>query len=485
MKRSSKQTATVARRGSILPPAARDFEERPVLPEELPVPAEGWEEEGDAGDALTLYLKEMGAIPLLSREQELDLARRLESARVRYRRAALASWPVLARLVETFEPVRGGGPGLDRILDVWPGLGVTAERVRSRLPRRLRQLRLLRHEAATGFRHLLRMKTRAGRARVRRALWRLLGRAVRLAEGLSPRMELVDQWARELGQLARRLEGLASRPDDAQELMLQAAATPEELAGLLRVLGRRRAVYQERRRELAQANLRLVVSVAKRYRGRGLPFGDLIQEGNSGLMRAVDKYDYRLGWKFGTYATWWIRQGITRALDDSARTVRIPCNQIDRLVSIDRTRSELAVRLGREPAVEEIATALGLKPAEVRALERVGRAPASLDEPMARDGQHDLQDLLADGASTDPEAAVDRNLLRERVAEALRCLPARDREVLELRFGLADGRARSLEELANHFGITRERVRQIERRGLGKLGQPGQRERLAGFVGAA
>jgi RNA polymerase primary sigma factor len=260
--------------------------------------------------------------------------------------------------------------------------------------------------------------------------------------------------------------------------------TPGELAGLARVLRRRRAAYQARRGELAQANLRLVVSLAKRYRGRGLSFADLIQEGNGGLMRAVDKYDHRLGFKFGTYATWWIRQGITRALDDSARTVRIPCNQIDRLVSIDRTRSELALRLGREPAVEEVAAALGLRPAEVRSLEAVGRPPASLDEPMAGDGEHALQDLVP-AAAADPGAEADRSLLRERVAEALRCLPTRDREVIELRFGLRDGRARSLDEVAGLFGITRERIRQIERRGLVKLRQCGQRVRLAEFVGAA
>jgi RNA polymerase primary sigma factor len=484
MKRHSKAEATgLGTRRTISATGRRH--ERTAGPEELASAGEAWQEEADAADALTVYLKQMGAIPLLSRDEELDLARRLETARDRYRRAALCSPVALARLVDTFERARAGKQPLDRTIDVVAGLGLTVERVRARLPRRLRELRLRLDEAAALFRQRLRLKSRASQSRVRRELWRLLRRVVGLAEGLSPRMELVGEWAAEVEGLAAALANPDCSPEEAAELLLQSLATAEELAGLARVLRRRRAAYLARRRELAQANLRLVVSVAKRYRGRGVPFGDLIQEGNGGLMRAVDKYDHRLGFKFGTYATWWIRQGITRALDDSARTVRIPCNQIDRLMSIDRTRSELALRLGREPAVEEVAAALGLRPADVRALEVVGRPPASLDEPMTRGGEHALQDLLADAKSADPGEAADRRLLQERVAEALRCLPARDREVLELRYGLKDGRARSLDEVAELFGITRERIRQIERRGLGKLGQSGHREHLADFVGAA
>jgi RNA polymerase primary sigma factor len=440
-----------------------------IQPTASPALDEAWDAEDAAvSDALTVYLKEMGAIPLLDREAELELAKRLERARSRYRRAALFSWTVLAWLVETFEQVRAGRLYLDRVIDVVPGLGLTAKRVRARLPRRLRDLRLLLAQAAAGARKLPRLKTKAGRARLRRALARRLRRAVQLAEGLSPRMELIEQWA----------QGLSA-------LIGQGEAGPAEWPGLVRVLEQRRAVYHARRSELAEANLRLVVSVAKRYRGRGLSFADLIQEGNSGLMRAVDKFDYRLGWKFGTYATWWIRQGITRGLDETARTVRLPCNQIDRLSQIERVRSELATELGREPAVEEIADHLGIPPAEVRALEQIGRPPTSLDEPMADDGDHGLQDLVSDTASGEPGLEADRQLLRERVAEALRCLPARDREVIELRFGLKDGRPQSLDEVASRFGVTRERIRQIERRGLAKLNQPGQRERLAEFVGAA
>src|SRR5204862_5409835 len=179
------------------------------------------------------------------------------------------------------------------------------------------------------------------------------------------------------------------------ELYAEALATPDELDRLARVLHARQVRYQKTRRELAEANLRLVVSIAKRYRTRGLPFADLIQEGNRGLMRAVDKYEHRLGFKFGTYATWWIRQGITRALADHARTVRVPCHQVGTLAAIERIRGELSVATGREPSVEEIAAVLGVSAEETRSLRMVGKHPVSLHEPLGGDGERALEDFLS------------------------------------------------------------------------------------------
>src|SRR5205085_6567809 len=196
------------------------------------------------------------------------------------------------------------------------------------------------------------------------------------------------------------------------------------------VLETRRRAYQQARRELAEGNLRLVVSIAKRYRGRGLPFSDLIQEGNRGLMRAVDKYEHRLGFKFGTYATWWIRQGITRALADHARTVRVPCHQIGVLAALERVRNELSVASGREPTVEEISAKLNVKPDETRALRVVGRHPVSLHEPIGGDGERALEDFLSDTNSPNPGQHVDQRLLRERIGEVLRSLAPREREVI-------------------------------------------------------
>jgi RNA polymerase primary sigma factor len=240
--------------------------------------------------------------------------------------------------------------------------------------------------------------------------------------------------------------------------------------------------YQKARRALAEANLRLVVSIAKRYRNRGLPFADLIQEGNRGLMRAVDKYEHRMGFKFGTYATWWIRQGITRALADHARTVRVPCHQIGMLAAVERVRSELVLKLGKEPSVEEIATELKVTPPEVRSLRAVGRHPVSLNDPIGDDGERALEDFLGGKFDPNPGDLVDQCLLKDRMIEVLKSLSQREREVLELRFGLDDGTPKTLDEVARRYGITRERIRQIESRGLLKLRQPPRSNRLAGFA---
>ena len=226
------------------------------------------------------------------------------------------------------------------------------------------------------------------------------------------------------------------------------------------------------------------MSIAKRYRSRGLPFSDLIQEGNRGLMRAVDKYEHRLGFKFGTYATWWIRQGITRALADHARTVRVPCHQIGTLASIERVRGELQVQQGREPTIEEIAGALGLTAEETQSLRVVARHPVSLHEPLGGEGERALEEFLDDPAALNPGLAAERNLLRERIGEVLRSLTPREREVIELRFGLRDGHPRTLEEVARAYGITRERIRQIEARGMLKLRQPVRSQQLAEFAQA-
>jgi RNA polymerase primary sigma factor len=203
-------------------------------------------------------------------------------------------------------------------------------------------------------------------------------------------------------------------------------------------------------------------------------------------MRAVDKFDHGLGFKFGTYATWWIRQGITRALADHGRTVRIPSHQVSLLGAIERVRGELTARYGREPTLEETAAALGVAVEDVRVLRAAGRQPVSLDEPVGDGHEEDpLQKLLGDTASVNPGDDVDRHLLKERVDEVLRSLAQRDREVLELRYGLRDGRTRTLDEVAAVFGVTRERVRQLEARALLKLRQPGRSERLAAFAEVA
>ncbi len=441
-----------------------------------------------ASDPFGVYLEQMGAIPMLNRKQEQELTQRLERLRQRYRHAALCNAAVLTRVADLFERIGGGEVSLDRSIDEIPSLELTSEKIRSRLPRHPRKLRALLAETAEQFRQFLRGRSTIERERRRRAFRSRLVRAAALARELSPRIELLDAWTAELEEHAVRLNELlgqsAERGKELRTLMLQLETTPDQLTRMLRVLQTRRAAYHQARQELAEANLRLVVSVAKHYRGQGLAFADLIQEGNSGLMRAVDKFDHRLGWKFATYATWWIRQGVTRALADHGRTVRVPSHLVSVLRAMERVRGELTARSGTEPTLAEIATTLGISLAEAQALQTAGHQPASLDIPFAN-GHDDgaLQDFLSDPSTPDLAHEVDFRLLRDRIDEVLRCLAPRDREVIELRFGLKDGRPKSLDEIAQQLGVTRERVRQIESRGLEKLRHPERSARLAGFAG--
>jgi RNA polymerase primary sigma factor len=453
---------------------------------------------GGADDALGLYLKQMGAIPLLSREKELALAIRLEQARDRYRHAVLFSWWTLRRVVNVFEAVQAGETPIDPQIDAVQSLGLTRDAILARLPANLRTLKRLLAGAAKDFSIYQRTRTLVGRARVRRTRWRQMRKAIRLVEELSPRTEVLEALAEELERTAQELHELdrlanetarsqsqrERRTRSVKELRdrtLETQATPDELHGLLAVIRRRRKAFQHARRELAEGNLRLVVAIAKRYRGRGLTFGDLIQEGNRGLMRAVDKFEHRLGFKFGTYATWWIRQGIQRALADNARTVRVPCHQVGILAAIERVRGELLVQLSREPTIEEIAGVLGTSPDETRSLRAVARQPISLHEPMGDEAERALSEFINDRSVVNPGESVDTSLLKERIAEVLRSLTPREREVIELRFGLKDGQPRTLDEVARCYGITRERIRQIEARSLLKLRQPKRSSRLAGF----
>lgn len=462
-------------------------------------PEEGSPSVSGPDDALGLYLRQMGAIPLLNRSEELTLAKVLERTRRRFRHAALFNWPIILKAMEAFHRIRDGKLAVDPTIDVVTSLGLTREQILARMPHNLKTLARVCSRANSDFRILLRTKSSSGQARLRRCLFRQLQKSIKLIEELSPRTELLEYFVANLGtqvetmqELDRQIRscGRSAAGRDKQtrltkqlrDLTLEAVGTPEELGRLLQVIRARQEAFHKARRVLAEGNLRLVVAIAKRYRGRGLAFSDLIQEGNRGLMRAVDKFEYRLGFKFGTYATWWIRQGITRALADHARTVRVPCHQVSTLAAMERIRGELLAQNGREPTIEEIAASLGVTPDETRSLRAVSRHPVSLHEPLTGDAERALGDFLDDPAAISPGETVDNHLLRERISEVLRSLTPREREVIELRFGLRDGQPRTLDEVARTYGITRERIRQIESRGLHKLRQPIRSQRLAGFA---
>jgi RNA polymerase primary sigma factor len=450
-----------------------------------------------ADDTLGLYLRQMGSIPMLKRPAEIEVASRLERARTRFRFAALRSGFVLNRAYGTFAAVQAGQLAFDPQVDVITTANLRRDQILRRLPLHLPTLETVVREEREQFPHGLTLTSGRELAAWRRARWRRFRKAGKLMAELSPRTENLERWVDDLTLKARELNKLLSsmhlgRPktlaaraerNDAFRAAIESCwAEPEELGGLLAVIRRRRETYHRVRSELAEANLRLVVSIAKKYRNRGLPFADLIQEGNRGLLRAVDKYEYKLEFKFGTYATWWIRQSIQRALADLARTVRVPCHQIAVLGQTERARTELAAQLGREPTIEELAGRVGLPVAEVRSLRAVGKHPVSLHEPVGGDGERALEDFLRDRGTTTPGEHVDQHLLRERIGEVLRSLAQREREVIELRYGLRDGQPKTLDEVARLFGITRERIRQIEARGILKLRQPIRSARLEQFA---
>jgi RNA polymerase primary sigma factor len=337
----------------------------------------------------------------------------------------------------------------------------------------------------------------------RRAAWRRLvlrrHKAVRLVEELDLRTQRLQPLMEKLAEISQRMDDLKDRIDELRHKHAPAekvAALRNELRYLMRVtlespstLRRRTAntaeclkQYEAAKRVLSAGNLRLVVSIAKRYRNRGLSFLDLIQEGNTGLMRAVDKFEHGRGFKFSTYATWWIRQAITRAIADQSRTIRLPVHMIETMGRVREVTRDWLQRHGREPSVEETAAATGLTVEEARCVLKMTRHPLSLDQPV---GDHDdsfFGEFVEDHRNEDPLHDMTQNMLKERLAEALAELNYREREILRLRYGLADGYSYTLEEVGKIFSVTRERVRQIEAKAVRKLQHPVRCRQLAGFL---
>jgi len=453
-----------------------------------------------SSDPIRMYLSQMAEIPLLARDEEIALAKKIEVTRKRFRRTVIGCNLAMQTTLGTLEKVHGGVLPFDRTIKVSLTERLTKEQIIARMPHNLRTLEHLKAENARDFARLFSRRTPAEeKAAARQRFIRRRRKMLTLIEELSVRTRRVQALMRQMEetqarmvQIRDRLRHLIDTPQtrdkranlrrELRDLMLLTQESPKSLKRRCETMRRQYQDYEQVKRQLSGGNLRLVVSIAKKYRNRGLSFLDLIQEGNTGLMRAVDKYEYRRGYKFSTYATWWIRQAITRAIADQARTIRIPVHMIDVLSKLRNAAKDLLHELGREPTTEETAVAAGLSLDETRRVLSIGRHPVSLDRPVGESEDSCFGEFIEDSGTPRPDTAASNELLREKIEALLKTLTYREREIIRLRYGLGDGYTYTLEEVGRIFKVTRERVRQIEAKAVRKLQHPVRSQQLAGFV---
>jgi len=451
-------------------------------------------------DPVRMYLTQMGEIPLLTREQEISLAKKIEITRKRFRRHLLESDYALKQSIDILKKVSVGELPFDRTIKVSVTEGLEKNQILGRMPHNLKTLEILRDKSILDFEAIQTPGISA--AEVKAAHHRLNSRRrkmVTLLEELSLRTQRLQPTMRRLEQIANRMEHLQHQIDsmknlksarderanlqkELQDLMQMTLETPQSLRQRLEDVAERFGAYEQAMRELSGGNLRLVVSIAKKYRNRGLSFLDLIQEGNTGLMRAVDKYEYRRGYKFSTYATWWIRQAITRAIADQARTIRIPVHMIETMSKLRKVSKKLLQEKGREPTIEETAEAAGVSLEETRRVLKISRHPISLDRPVGESEDSYFGDFIEDDNTESPVNSATQEMLKDKIDVVLKTLTYREREIIKLRYGLGDGYTYTLEEVGRIFKVTRERVRQIEAKAVRKLQHPVRSKQLKGFL---
>lgn len=452
-------------------------------------------------DPVRMYLSQMAVIPLLTREQEISLAKKIEVTRKRFRRSVLGCNFAMQVTIDTLSKVHQGILPFDRTIKVSLTERLTKEQILARMPHNLGTLRLIFQHNKDDFRKLIRLNTpRQEAVDARRRFCRRRRKALQLVEELSLRTRRVQPLVKQLREFSRRMDFLRSRikhlaadstavdernmfRKELRDLMMLTQESPRSLRKRLEVVTQQFTDYELVKRQLSSGNLRLVVSIAKKYRNRGLSFLDLIQEGNTGLMRAVDKYEYRRGFKFSTYATWWIRQAITRAIADQARTIRIPVHMIDVLSKLRNAAKRLQQDFGREPTTEEISLESGIALEETRRVLNIGRHPVSLDRPVGESEDASFGEFIEDSGTESPVHTASNGLLRHKIESLLKTLTYREREIIRLRYGLGDGYTYTLEEVGRIFKVTRERVRQIEAKAVKKLQHPVRSKHLAGFLG--
>ncbi len=462
------------------------------------------EEVESTDDPVRMYLMQMGQIPLLTRNEEVASAKEIERTRSKYRHWMLATDFMLQGACKLLEQVRDSKLRLDRTIEVSVTNAAEKKAIMKRIVPNVHTLKhlLLRNHHD----YFIAISTRLDQA-TRAAAWKRLtrrrNRAVRLVEEMNLRTNRLEPLFAKLESIESRMRTLKMQIEVARESGYVDGQSQEQLLEELRYLMRityespatlRRRVertaahridYDAAKRELSAGNLRLVVSIAKKYRNRGLSFLDLIQEGNTGLMRAVDKFEYERGFKFSTYATWWIRQAITRAIADQSRTIRVPVHMIDTMSKVRLVTRQLVQELGREPSVEETAERAGLSIDDARVIMKMARQPLSLDQPVGDHEDSYFGEFLEDHRDIDPLYEANQESLKFHIDEAMQTLNYREREILRLRYGLADGYAYTLEEVGRIFSVTRERVRQIESKAVRKLQQPYRNKTLMSFLDGA
>lgn len=451
-------------------------------------------------DPIRMYLSQMAELPLLSREEEISLAKKIEVSRKRFRRSVLGCDFALRATVDVLNKVHAGELPFDRTIKVSLTEQLTKEQIQARMPINLPTLQRLMEANRADFELLISKSTsEEDRLKARQDFVRRRRKCLLLVEELSLRTRRVQPLMRQLEEFADRMEeirrrlreignNLAAREERAnlrrelRDLIRITQESPRSLRKRCEAFRAQFRDYEQVKRQLSSGNLRLVVSIAKKYRNRGLSFLDLIQEGNTGLMRAVDKYEYRRGFKFSTYATWWIRQAITRAIADQARTIRIPVHMIDVLSKLRNIQKRLLQELRREPTTEEVAERSGLTLDEVRRVLDIGRHPVSLDRPIGDGEDCTFGEFIEDSSCDNPVKNANNDILREKIESLLKTLTYREREIIRLRYGLGDGYTYTLEEVGRIFRVTRERVRQIEAKAVRKLQNPVRSCQLEGFI---